>query len=358
MHISRSGWLVALGFVLGCSGGNDGPGDDAGSKVGETGNPETFCTDFIGALCTHFEQCGCLPEQVSECRELLTRCDSSDYVFDPRALLASGDVTFHAEALRPLIARLRDPKTPCRAMFSDLGFDSVSVYTFAGVWLGTRAPGESCPVPLGQKGGVNTCKPGAFCVAASRTDDAGRCVVLAARGEACDLGPAPRRMCFDKRPPDNDDEFESAFDFLVCIPNAPGATEGTCRAELADGSPCESGESCKSGRCAEPEDSLASGSCAAKLAVGGACDWSGDCVSGACGDGRCSGLIANGSNCDFDSRSCMSQSCHAPDNQTDGTSPGVCGPKLDKPLGASCTQGYECASDVCRGDKCLNPICH
>ena len=124
----------------------------------------------------------------------------------------------------PVLAHLASPSSSCDALFLDLGLDSVSVSSWGGALTGTRQVGEACSSPVGTKGGVSDCKEGSLCLRIDYRPESLRALV--ALGGECDVGPDPARMCFDRRPPDSDDEFESAFDALICIPSGAAPRSG------------------------------------------------------------------------------------------------------------------------------------
>jgi hypothetical protein len=340
--------LIACLLVSACHGSNGA--SDAGA--GDDTSMDDSCAEFMAAVVAHYEACGCQSELIETLRAQLDQCVLMKQQAIHAQLVGSGEVKFHPEVFAKLAARLRDPKASCSTYFGDMGLDSVSVYGMDGVYEGTREVGQSCTVALGTKGGINTCKAGALCW--PDENDQGRCLALVGKGKACDLGAAGRNLCHDRRPPDNDNEFETAFDALTCVPDSPGASTGTCRDQLEAGSVCGLDEACKSGRCAEGtgDESM----CMAKLADGAKCLNRSDCQSGAC-SGVCSAPLADGMKCGYDDLNCQSGSCHTIDDASSGTSPGSCGPKLAKKLGAACTQGYECESQTCRDDVCRPRLC-
>ena len=99
------------------------------------------------------------------------------------------------------------------------------------------------------------------------------------------------------------------------------------------------------------------GICSPKQPAGGACVSAGDCQTGACAKAVCGPPLADGTECGYDNESCASGLCRTPDDQSSGTSPGTCGPKLSKAVGASCAQSFECATRTCRSNMCVERIC-
>jgi len=220
-----------------------------------------------------------------------------------------------------------------------------------------KAVGSACAVVGDYKGRVHDCQPGSMCLAQS--DGNGRCVKLAKLGEPCTLDRS-EAICFESRLADKDNEFASSFNRLECVPNTAGSNLGSCKRDLADGQPCHSREVCASGRCA-PIGTEGANTCLAKAADGRACMVAADCASGACNlsvdTGICSAPLADGISCGYDDASCASGKCYTPDNQTSGSHAGACGPKLERAVGATCAQGYECVTDTCRNDHCIESIC-
>jgi hypothetical protein len=352
-------------------GGSEGDGAseaDAGRSDAEAGGSNTvfdgglgeFCRRFYEAIADHVALCGCTDASVQMWRTFgATSCgDPSGLVPRLEPAIRDGQLVYHPERVDALLAPLAGTAS-CYATWTDLGLDSATVLTMGGVFTGTGDVGNPCRILAGQKGGVHDCKEGLLCAANSA--GAPRCATLVGMGEECDVGATPDRMCFERRPPDSDDEFESAFDLLVCIPSVDGGTTGTCRKNLDDGLLCHQGATCKSGHCVAT--GVGTGVCTAKAADGESCSNGAMCSSGACGRpgdasaSVCTAPLADGAWCGYDDASCASGRCYAIDNQTTSKSPGVCGPKLDKPVGSSCSQGYECATGVCRANRCTEHIC-
>lgn len=342
---------------------DSGVPDSAGTPTAGTVSGE-FCPRFFEALCKHMESCGCDAAAAARCRAFATQT-CSDPTAPKHAIWAGydqavsdGALLYHPERIAAALAPLADPGATCQNIFTDLGFDIGAASTFAGVLTGTRPLGQPCQLPVSFKGGAHDCQDGLICRGLSAQTT--RCVALVGEGEACDTSADPGRVCFLRRAPDSDNEFATAFDLLRCVPDAAGSATGLCAQNLVNGLPCTLGESCQSGRCAA--DAVAGTSrCAPRLVDGQACTRRTDCVSGGCPsvDGaECAGPLANGQPCGYDDQDCQSGSCQAPDNQTSRQSPGLCGPKLDRAIGQACAQGYECASGLCRSDRCWAPICN
>jgi len=352
---------VCVSLVAGCSGsgsgttpigtgGSSSTGLDAGSALSD------FCPRLVQAMCKHIELCKCGVARVQSCENaLLTGCSATNsYWASIDAAIARGNLNYRPELVDEVLAPLLSAQSTCSDIFIDLDWDSTQAYNYSGVFTGTLPADAPCSLPVSFKGGIQDCAPGLQCRAVADGDY--RCAKLVPAGGVCQVG-SRLSVCFESRAPDVDNEFASSFDRLSCIPDTAGVTTGTCKTQLAEGQPCQTDDACQSGRCATPIAGY--GYCAAKLANGQTCMSPSDCVSGACtGDtSLCSVSLADGAACGYSDASCASKSCYTPDNQTSGTSPGVCGPKLDKAVGASCAQGYECASQVCREDKCWERIC-
>jgi hypothetical protein len=338
----------------------DGANSDAAAAAPGlvTGN---LCPRLLQAFCDYETRCGCNAAELASCRDFAaTNClePTSSWADFDRAV-AAGDLVYYPGLLDAALVPLASPAAPCYAHYTDLGWDSVTAYDYGGVLTGAHALGDTCTLPAGFKGGVQDCQDGSICW--SVNGGQARCVLRVGLGEACELGDNPARVCLDRRPPDSDDEFASAFESLMCTPTAAGATTGTCSNNLADGQPCRQNETCQSGLCVYTAPGTAS--CQPKLGNGQACLDGGECLSGACrlgdgGGGLCSDtLLADGEACGYDDASCASGSCHTPDDQTSGQSPGVCGPKITRATGEACAQGYECVTGVCRSNQCLAHIC-
>ena len=159
-----------------------------GNTVGDgSGSASDLCTRITTAFCDHEERCGCNATMVESCRASLANCA------DPTTGLlgsAGAELTYHPEALDPVLAHLASPSASCDALFLDLGLDSVSVFSWGGALTGTRQVGEACSSPVGTKGGVSGCKDGSLCLRSATGQN--RCVVLVALGGGCDVGPESR----------------------------------------------------------------------------------------------------------------------------------------------------------------------
>jgi hypothetical protein len=315
-----------------------------------------FCSRLGRAFCDHVERCGCGADATQACRDLFSEHCADEYWAGVAAAVAAGDLAYHPEAVQSALAPLADSAAPCHDLFIDLGWDSVAVQTFDGVFSGTHELGSACTLVSGRKGGIHDCREGLLC--RQLGDQDARCVALVGLGEGCDADSA-QSLCFERRPPDRDNEYASSFDSLICVPDASGAAAGVCSRDLENGQPCHADENCASGRCFSLDGEAST--CAPMASNGQACHNGSDCLSGSCtydtDPGVCSTPLADGEPCGYDDESCASGSCHSPDDQTSGASPGVCGPRLERAVGEGCTQGYECASRVCRLDLCWEPIC-
>jgi hypothetical protein len=191
-----------------------------------------------------------------------------------------------------------------------------------------RPLGSDCTMPSGPKGGIHDCQPGLFCW--PNTSITGLCVKLAGAGEACTIDRSGA-ICFERHSVDVDNEFASSFESLECIADTPGSNAGTCQRALANGQPCHVYDVCASRRCVTT--GVGTAICSAKASDGGACFSSSDCASGACNVS-----VSN-------------------DDQSSGSSPGTCGPKVELALGAACSQSYECMDAVCRMNHCVQRTC-
>jgi hypothetical protein len=359
--------------LAGCDDGDSGSGATGGASMagsgssgqggigGSGGQPSPgalthdFCSRLGEAVCRHLEACACGADRAESCRAYWsTSCiEPGGYWSEIDAALTRGSLIYHPEVVDSVLAPLARADS-CQDTFIDLGWHAAEAYNYAGVFRGVLDAGSPCTLPVSFKGGIQDCAPGLHCRAVADQDY--RCAVLVPEGGACQVS-SPSSVCFESRLPDVDNEFASSFDVLACVPDTPGGTAGTCRGDLADGQACQHDEACSSGRCAAAD--AANWVCSPKLTIGLGCDVASDCSSGACSSatGLCSAPLADGESCGYDDASCLSGSCHTPDNQTNGSSPGVCGPKFARPIGATCAQGYECASGVCRQNLCWERIC-
>ena len=311
-----------------------------------------FCQDFFAALCDHIELCACDPDLVASCRNY--RCDEDalfEEAYDP---IAAGTIIFDREAASALLAKFRAPPTSCVGIYADLGLDSYSAHGFGGVFRGTLSAGSTCTYAQSKKNpGTGECADGLLCL-----PDAGgtnRCVAIAEPGEACPVtAEHPDSSCLLRQPPDSDNEFESAFDALICLPNANSTTDGTCGTAAPNGSACNDNDQCESRRCASSDV------CMAKLGVDGTCNSSSDCESGHCQfstpSSICAPKLADGASC-FQNAECVNGGC----NPTSESNVSRCGPlppaPTPQPLGAACTDSNECDSLFCRAGECKPRVC-
>jgi hypothetical protein len=365
----RLALLVAL--AIGCS---------SSSESGQTGTPdvrtdggatpiaaEDFCHRFIEAFSDFMGRCGCSAEAAAGYRaERQPICEEGGFFGNLTGAVRSGDLIYDAQAAEALFARLERPETPCvEEMFRALRLDSEELYSFAGVFTGTHALGSPCTLPVGFKGGVSDCREG---LCAPDGQGGGACIALAREGEPCDvsgdhnLTSTAGRLCFDRRPPDNDGEYESAFDSLSCTPAGPASTMRVCRRDLDDGEPCGSSGACLSGIC-EVGDVPREGICVPKRRNGEACEAHVQCESGACQNGEprtCGPKLAEGAPCDYSDAACASGTCHSGDGNG-----GVCGPAPGRMLGESCSNSFECISTghggsrdgTCHEGRCVADVC-
>jgi hypothetical protein len=245
--------------------------------------------------------------------------------------------------------------------FRALKLDSVETYSLAGVFLGTRALGEPCAHPVEYKGGISDCREG---VCAGDGASAGVCIAFVGLGEECDASgdenfrSTAARLCHVRRQPDDDGEYESAFDSVICA-DADGARR--CLNDRPDGAPCRSGEACRSGLCLGGDKSNP-GVCAVKLANGEPCQSHLECASGACQNAEprvCGALLADGQACDYAGSACLSGVCAKVETDV------VCVPPGTVARGEACTLSSECMSNgggvsresTCQAGRCVADIC-
>jgi hypothetical protein len=297
------------------------------------------------------ERCGCGADASTRYREqAAAACAAEGPLGGLAAAVESGELRYDAAAAAALFARLDAPDPPCvKEPFRNLRLDSREVYSFAGVFSGTRALGEPCRFPVSYKGGTNDCREG---VCASDDAGAGMCIALVGVGQSCDasgdenlLASSPR-LCHETRACDSDGEYELSFDGVSCV-------EGVCAQGLADGLACRTDEVCSSGRCTgtSPERT-----CQLRAAPGEACSTSNDCSAGACRYDLtprvCGELLADGLPCAYDDAACASGRC------SDADDGGICIPPASSAIGSACTLDKECVGEgVCRSGLCFADIC-
>jgi hypothetical protein len=331
-----------------------------GPSVGPTSTVENFCEDYFGALCKHVADCGCSGEGQMNCASLAASCTEPNSTFAMLELgVAAGAFVFDAMAASALFARLENPATTCLEHVLAAGFDSYSALTFGGVFLGTLPAGASCDTPDGKKKtSASACEPGLLCLTGA--DGANTCVALAAPGEACPVvADNATSTCLERKDPDRDGEFESAFASLTCVPTSPGSPTGTCRTAAPDGSPCDDARQCAGGRCA-PALAGEAPTCGPKLANGGSCETDVECESGRCAfiSGTCEPRLPDDSECTA-AVECESGACHRP---VDSAASGSCGPPMIPapalPKGSACVEQKECGSALsCDAGLCRERLC-
>jgi hypothetical protein len=321
----------------------------------ETGDGSTFCRDFYAALCDHLELCACNPAVVANCRAF--ECDGPLFEGTDDAI-ARGTLVFDPARADVLFARLRNPSASCEGLYADVDLDSYSANTLGGVFRGTLGEGSSCLLPSSkQKPAPTDCAPGLVCLPDAANSN--RCVRLAKPGEACPIVPAePGSNCLLQQGPDVDNEFESAFDGLACVPNMPSSSQGTCATRAPNGTACDSHAQCESGRCTNFGATAEAHVCAQRIGSGSSCQRSSDCETNYCDLNRTSPL-------------CVPQSADGVEcNEPDECRSGVCEPgsggrnvcvsppmTMSIPLGGSCSTSGECASAYCYEGRCAPRVC-
>lgn len=316
---------------------------------GSAGDAAGFCQLWVDSFVAYMERCGCGSDAASRYREqAVAACTSQGVGWG--AAVERGELRYDAAAAAALFARLEASDPLCvKEPFRNLRLDSLEVYSFAGTFRGTRALGERCSFPVGDKGGTSDCSEG---VCAADGGGGGVCIALVGVGEACDasgdenlLASSPR-LCHSTRPPDSDGEYELSFDSLSCV-------QGVCAQDLGDGLACRLGEVCSSGRCTGTAPSR---TCQPQAAPGEACSRSDDCLAGACRYDLtprvCGELLADGLPCGHDDDACASGHCSA------GANGGICIPPASVAIGSACTEDTECVGEgVCRSGLCFADIC-
>lgn len=383
-------FVLLAGLACGSSGGADNGGNSkagaAGSATSPTsggsaesamsggsagsaaldGTPPTvdeFCQLWVNEFSTYMEHCSCDSGSVMRYREwAATACEPTGFLGSLPAAVAAGDFTFDGHAALALFERLRQAVPKClEEPFRALKLDSVETYSLAGVFLGTRALGEPCTHPVEYKGGFSDCREG---VCAWDGAEAGVCIAFVGLGEECDASgdqnfrSTVARLCHDRRQPDDDGEYESAFDSLICA--ASGGSR-RCLNDRPDGAACHSSEACRSGLCLNDTKST-EGVCTAKLANGEPCQAHLECASGACQNVEprvCGPLLADGQACEYSHAACASGVCGKIATDVVCVSPGTLA------RGEACTQSAECMSNgggqsresACQAGHCVADIC-
>jgi len=346
------------------AGGVGEPGGAGG--VAPTGVVEAFCERWLVEFSSYVTRCGCGAGAAARYLDASADlCAADGYFGGIAAAVATGDLVYDEQAADSLFARLHEPDPLCvEEPFRALRLDSVEIYSFAGVFVGTHELGEPCTSPVGYKGGISDCGEG---VCAPSDTGGGVCIELVGLGEECDasgdqnLDAAFPRLCHDRRQPDGDDEYETAFDSLQCSPTTPGGTVRVCARELADGESCGSDDVCTSGYCRATGVQY-EGICTPRLGDGEPCAEHGECVSGACllvEPRVCGARFADGEPCDYADGACASGACD------DTVSAGVCVAARSRAVGETCSASSECISPghgdslagLCQDGHCTTDIC-
>jgi len=357
-HARRSclAWLCLTLAGLGPLGCGDSDRKDPGPVTpGENGDASAFCEEFWDAVCDHAELCGCDPQIVGNCRGIQCAGPLFEGSDDP---IERGTLIFDPAAAGALFARLRNPSTSCDGVYADLGLDSYSALSFGGVFRGTLPEGSPCSLQGSkQRPGVTECVAGSLCLPDGQGEQ--RCLKLAGVGESCSVNPnEPDSNCLLRKGPDSDNEFESAFDALVCLPSAGSSSSGTCATNAPNGASCDDDDQCESGRCVTSSNDGPS-TCAQALSSGSRCEASSDCETGYCGSGNagrlCVPQAADGVEC-VEDQACRSGAC-----MLDGvTGMGVCAPApvpAAVPIGGACSRSDDCASLFCYDGRCAPRVC-
>jgi hypothetical protein len=320
---------------------------------------DEFCELWMDEFSAYMERCACDSATVMRYREwFATSCEPTGLLGSLPAAVAAGDFSYDGHAALSLFERLHEPDPECvEEPFLALKLDSVEIYSLAGVFLGTRALGEPCAHPVGYKGGISDCREG---VCAWDGAEAGVCIAFVGLGEECDASGDENfrstvpRLCHVQRPPDDDGEYESAFDSVMCDISA-GDSLRRCVNDRTDDSACSANEVCRSEWCDD-------GVCAPKVANGQPCLSHLDCSSGACQNAQprvCGALLADGETCANADSACQSGFC----STVAGGS--VCVPPATLARGESCTLSSECMSNghghshdaACQAGTCVADIC-
>jgi hypothetical protein len=326
--------VLSEGGQGGASGGEGGGGGAQGGSSGAVAGPapERFCQAWIDAFAALVARCDCGDATVARYRELAASlCEPTGFLGSLAAGVATGDLRYDAEAAGRLLTRLERDGAPCvKETFLALGLDSG--------------------------------------VCASDGAGAGACIEFVGENAECDasgdenLLATVRRLCHDRRPPDVDGEYASAFSVLSCVALTSGSTVRTCVRGLPDGQSCTDADQCLSGLCSYPADEASSGTCEPRRANGEPCAAHLECASGACASGeprRCGSLLVDGEPCDFSDAACASGFCNW---LVDGVSP-FCAPAPSRRPGESCASGAECVAErsesleLCDGGRCIRDVC-
>jgi hypothetical protein len=345
------GWVCAFAFACSQTGEQEGPaqpGSQAGAAYG-------FCADFFEVVCQQLWRCECSEPALEVCEGQLERCGEGGFFGALEEGLARGWLRFDKARAAALLARMSDAPSACDNQFVVLGFDSYTVLTFDGAFVGTLAPGAQCGAADSKSTpSVSFCREGSICL--PDAEGVNRCVVVAAPGEACPLVPQnPGSSCLERRPADPDGSFTSAVVELVCVPDGSGS--GTCQRDAPDGTACDHPAQCASRFCRTSEVDEP-GVCAPKLPEGDACGDPAECETGRCdfaGDPpTCAERDATGAECLLD-EDCESLTCDFEDS-SEGV--GMCGESA-APLspGTACGPADKCDGGVCADGVCLAPIC-
>lgn len=260
---------------------------------------EAFCGAFFDALCEPLEACGCGPAAVALCRAeeaALCRNFPSDALVEAIDL---GRLHYDEVAARRLLQAMAERATSCVSFTEAIDWKVRDLFGFGGVFEGRVRTGEACSV-LGFEL-ISECEFGS-CTAIGGEY---ACRSAVGRGERCD----GLHHCANLDAPLT---LELGIEHLSLRCIAQDEDGGICTARGPEGGECTSDADCEHGAC--------EGRCRARE-LGEPCRIARHCASG---------------HCDAESRTCQ---------------PG------DAPVGASCADHRECASDLCVAGTCLPAGC-
>jgi hypothetical protein len=266
-----------------------------------------YCELTVDVFCPYYLRCGRMAAaDLAACRAIFLESCSARYEPIYQALAERGALALSRAGLLRCRAHLET--VACEAQIFDLdgGCDAL--------WRGQVPAGGGCAPGIESFvcDGASTCVIG--------LDLCGRCVALAAPGQACDA----EHRC----------DSDALCDEGVCVARAAvgAACDPATRCVL--GADCEAatcqgptivavGAACDQARRCPYRAACAGGRCVETALLGEACGAAG-CASGACADGTCVPWRAPGAPCE-DSAACLSGRC------VQGACAGLVSPCLDAP---------------------------
>jgi hypothetical protein len=237
-----------------------GPEDAPAIDTAPPLSAENLCTRLADSICTSALS-GCCATKGFEWKEAGCRTAVMTDCANKKDAVKKGDTTLNLDAYGACVAAWSALSTKCSVPV----FEFVKSYPPCNqLFNGTTPFGDSC-------GEDYECKVAAGAYGNCSTDNRCDSVIIAANGAPCGGLPGTRAFC----------------DYgLQCMYSS--STSGTCRPAKAIGAMCTQNFECGFGNWCNRGGFGSSGSCVAGSAVGAACSFDAQCASGDCNSsGRC-----------------------------------------------------------------------